>query len=91
MFRCTLCGACSKARKKQIEVITHTRKKTYPRRMKVNSGYKEKGSQRVRSKSKSDRLDDHGGEGWEIAAAAKVIGCDHCTANGKPCPGKLPV
>lgn len=89
MFMCQMCRAHSKPKQKQEEVVTKIREKEYPRRTKANVGYKDKRGHRVRSKSNSDRTDDPGGKGWEIAECKTVIGCDECTGKGGPCPGKL--
>lgn len=89
MFRCDLCRAMSKPGQKCHKILAAAEKKIYPRRMKANVGYKENEDDRIRSKSRSDRIDDEGGEGWEIKREVNVIGCQECTGNGQPCPGKF--
>lgn len=89
MFKCQMCGACSKPGEKAQEVVTQIRERTYPKRTKANIGYKDKRGHRVRSKSNSDREDDQGGTGWEISQVRKVIGCDECTGTGGKCPGTI--
>lgn len=89
MFKCELCGACSKPGQKSEEVVTNVREKNYPKREGANVGYKDRRGTKVRSRRDDDWVDDLGGTGWEIGQVKKVIGCDDCTGKGGDCPGTL--
>lgn len=85
MFRCEVCNAASKPGQRCIKVLVQAENKEYPRRSKANAGYKDT-SEENKGKSVYIGSEDPGGKGWEIKKEVKVIGCEECVGNGKPCP-----
>lgn len=81
MFYCDVCNNVSKSMEKERKVVSKQRRKVYPIRQKANPGFK-KDSPGLRSKAKSDRIDDAGGVGWEIVKEISV--CTDCYQKLKP-------
>ncbi len=83
MFCCEGCSKSVGLHVKQMKVVIKKRYKEYPRRQKANIGFKYRGNAKVKSKSKSDRIDDPGGRGWETVSELKM--CPSCAkkAEGK--------
>jgi hypothetical protein len=72
MYRCEICGKVVEPNTPCNYVILEKREKTYPER-----DYDPKTSRdRRRYKRQGGKMDDPGGEGWEIAKAAKA--CPTC-------------
>ena len=80
MYRCRKCNAVVPSRTSMRLVILEKRQRQYPYRAKANRGYATNKGEIIRplkkSRRASDRVDDLGGSGWEIAKAVPM--CPGC-------------
>jgi len=78
-YRCSICETVVSPKTKANLVTLSTRQKHYPRRFKAHPGFEiKKDGRKVVSRRASDRVDDPGGAGWEIASQA--LACPGCAS-----------
>ena len=80
-YRCQICNDKVAHKSAAIRLILDKRIKYYPYRPKANPGYQTKNGQLLqplrKSRRQSDRTDDPGGRGWEMAKEIYV--CQSCS------------
>jgi hypothetical protein len=76
MYICQKCQAIVPKGVKCCKVVVETRRKSYPFRRKAHPGYFVQNDQMHRSSKFSDRYDDSGGSGLEIAK--ELLMCQDC-------------